>query len=480
MVKRYNRLLVAFHIVTDAVLGMVAFVLAYLFRFETGLIPAPKGQPPLSQYLDILPIIAIVVPLAFHVQGLYRLRRGRSRIDDFFNVLVGSVIAVVFGIVVTLYVGTYYTTDAQKDLGVYQVSQWGWAVFLFFNIAFGYLSRKVVREALERRWIAGVGLRRILIAGAGELGRMVADKVLEHRELGYQIIGFVDDRAGGDHLGYRGLPLLGRLEEAAEIVRRERVDHLYVALPLEEHMKLLELVESTSREGVDVKVVPDLLQFIALRARLEDLDGVPVINLNDVPLQGLNAVVKRALDIAISLGALATMTLPMVVIAWLIKRDSAGPAFYKQQRMGLDGKQFVVYKFRTMPVDAEEQTGPIWSDQDDPRATRIGIWLRRRDLDEWPQFWNVLKGDMSIVGPRPERPFFVEQFKHRIPQYMLRHKVKAGITGWAQVNGWRGNTSLEKRIEYDLYYIENWSVSLDLKIMWLTLVRGVFPPRHAA
>ena len=476
MVKRYNRLLVAFHIVTDAVLGMVAFVLAYLFRFETGLIPAPKGQPPLSQYLDILPIIAIVVPLAFHVQGLYRLRRGRSRIDDFFNVLVGSVIAVVFGIVVTLYVGTYYTTDAQKDLGVYQVSQWGWAVFLVFNIAFGYLSRKVVREALERRWIAGVGLRRILIAGAGELGRMVADKVLEHRELGYQIIGFVDDRAGGDHLGYRGLPLLGRLEEAAEIVRRERVDHLYVALPLEEHMKLLELVESTSREGVDVKVVPDLLQFIALRARLEDLDGVPVINLNDVPLQGLNAVVKRALDIAISLGALATMTLPMVVIAWLIKRDSAGPAFYKQQRMGLDGKQFVVYKFRTMPVDAEEQTGPIWSDQDDPRATRIGIWLRRRDLDEWPQFWNVLKGDMSIVGPRPERPFFVEQFKHRIPQYMLRHKVKAGITGWAQVNGWRGNTSLEKRIEYDLYYIENWSVGLDLKIMWLTLVRGLHRP----
>ena len=480
MVKRYNRLLVAFHIVTDAVLGMAAFVLAYLFRFETGLIPAPKGQPPLSQYLDILPIIAIVVPLAFHVQGLYRLRRGRSRIDDFFNVLVGSVIAVVFGIVVTLYVGTYYTTDAEKDLGVYQVSQWGWAVFLIFNIAFGYLSRKVVREALERRWVAGVGLRRILIAGAGELGRMVADKVLEHRELGYQIIGFVDDRAGGDHLGYRGLPLLGRLEEAADIVRRERVDHLYVALPLEQHMKLLDLVESTSREGVDVKVVPDLLQFIALRARLEDLDGVPVINLNDVPLQGLNAVVKRALDIAISFGALATMSLPMVVIAWLIKRDTSGPAFYKQERMGLDGKQFVVYKFRTMPVDAEAQTGPIWSDQDDPRATRIGLWLRRRDLDEWPQFWNVLKGDMSIVGPRPERPFFVEQFKHRIPQYMLRHKVKAGITGWAQVNGWRGNTSLEKRIEYDLYYIENWSVSLDLKIMWLTLVRGVFPPRHAA
>ena len=174
------------------------------------------------------------------------------------------------------------------------------------------------------------------------------------------------------------------------------------------------------------------------------------------------------------------MMVPCLIIAWLIKRGSPGPVFYHQERMGLDGKQFVVYKFRTMPLDAEEPTGRCGPTRTIPRATPIGHWLRERDLDEWPQFWNVLKGEMSIVGPRPERPFFVEQFKHRIPQYMLRHKVKAGITGWAQVNGWRGNTSLEKRIEYDLYYIENWSVSLDLKIMWLTLVRAVFPHRHLA
>jgi Undecaprenyl-phosphate glucose phosphotransferase len=478
MLKRHNRLLVAFHVLTDAFLGMVVFVLAYFIRFETGFFAMPKGHPPLQQYLDVLPFIAVIIPLGFQFQGLYRLRRGRSRIDDFFNVLVGSIIAVVLGIVSTLYFQAYYVPDELKDRGAYEVSQGVWGIFLFLNIAAGYLSRKAVREALERRWIAGVGLRRILIAGAGDLGRMVADKMLEHRELGYQILGFVDDRAGGDHLGYRGLPLLGRLEEAAEIVRREKVDHLFVALPLEEHMKLLDLVESTSREGVDVRVVPDLLQFIALRARLEDLDGVPVINLNDVPLQGINALVKRMLDIAISAAALATMAIPGFIIAALIKRGSPGPVFYRQERMGLDGKQFNVYKFRTMPMDAEAE-GPVWADQDDPRATPVGRWLRRRDLDEWPQFWNVLKGDMSIVGPRPERPFFVEQFKHRIPQYMLRHKVKAGITGWAQVNGWRGNTSLEKRIEYDLYYIENWSVSLDLKIMWLTLVRGFFA-RHAA
>ncbi|HET9703245.1 MAG TPA: undecaprenyl-phosphate glucose phosphotransferase [Vicinamibacterales bacterium] len=478
MVKRHNRLLVAFHVVTDALLGMAAFVLAYVLRFESGLIPITRGYPPFEQYINVLPFVALIVPLGFHFQGLYRLRRGRSRIDDFFNVLVGSIFAVVLGIVATLYFQAYYATQAQRDVGAFEVSRAVWGIFLVCNIALGYLSRKFIREALERRWMQGIGVRKVLIAGAGDLGRVVADRILEHRELGYQIIGFVDDKAGGDHLGYRGLPLLGSLTEAADIIGNERIDELYVALPLEEHMKLLDLVESTSREGVDVKVVPDLLQFIALRARLEDLDGVPVINLNDVPLQGVSAFIKRVLDIVISSGALMAMALPGMIIAWIIKRTSPGPVFYAQERMGLDGKAFTVYKFRTMPVDAESE-GPVWSDDNDSRATRVGSFLRRHDLDEWPQFWNVLVGDMSIVGPRPERPFFVAQFKHRIPQYMLRHKVKAGITGWAQVNGWRGNTSLEKRIEYDLYYIENWSVTLDIKIMWLTLVRAVSPNRGA-
>ena len=479
MVRRYNRLLVALHVLTDASIGIVAFVLAYLIRFDTGLFPVTKGQPPLTQYIDVLPFVAAIVPIGFHLQGLYRLRRGRSRIDDFFNVLVGSIFAVVIGVVGTLYFQAYYVADHIKSRGTYEISQLVWAIFLVCIIILGYLSREVVREFLERRWTAGLGLRRILIAGSGELGRMVADRMFEHRELGYVVVGFVDDRAGGDHLGYRGVPLLGTLAEAPEIAVRESVDHLYVALPMEEHVKMLDLVEGASRECIDVKVVPDLLQFIALRARLEDLDGLPVINVNDVPLQGLNAVIKRALDIVISVVALAIMVVPGLLIAWLIKRSSRGPVFYSQERMGLDGRPFKVYKFRTMPIDAEDDTGPVWADEEDSRATSVGRWLRKMDLDEWPQFVNVLKGEMSIVGPRPERPYFVEQFKHRIPQYMLRHKVKAGITGWAQVNGWRGNTSLEKRIEYDLYYIENWSVSLDLKIIWLTAVRGIFSHRPA-
>jgi Undecaprenyl-phosphate glucose phosphotransferase len=472
---RHNRLLVAFHLVSDAILGMTAFLLAYVIRFQTGLIPVNFGVPPFRQYLNLLPFIGVLVPLGFHLQGLYRLRRGRSRVDDFFQVFVGSILAVVFGIMATLYTQTYF---GRYGLGFQEVSQLVWFIFLFLNLILTFSMREVMREVLERRWRAGIGLKRILIAGAGDLGRLIADKIIEHRELGYQIIGFVDDRAAGDHLGYRGLPLLGTLEEAAEICSRESIDHLYVALPPEQHVQMLGLIESTSREMVDVKVVPDLLQVIALRARLEDLDGVPVINVNDVPLQGLNSMVKRGFDVAISGAALILFSAPFGILAALVKLTSPGPVFYRQERMGLDGKPFSIVKFRSMFDNAERETGPVWTVPDDPRVTPLGRFLRKSNLDELPQLWNVLRGDMSIVGPRPERPHFVEQFRHKIPQYMLRHKVKAGLTGWAQVNGWRGNTPLEKRIEYDLYYIENWSMRLDLKIMWLTLLKGFFH-KHA-
>jgi Undecaprenyl-phosphate glucose phosphotransferase len=352
-----------------------------------------------------------------------------------------------------------------------------WGLFLVTNLALTFLSREAVRQVLERRWRAGIGLKRVLIAGAGELGRLVADRILEHRELGFQVIGFIDDRAGGDHLGYRGLPLLGTLEEAGELVLREKVDHLYVALPLNEHGKVVNVIQGASREGVDIKVVPDLLQFIALRARLEELDGVPIININDVPLQGVNSVVKRAVDLAVSLLALLLLALPLAIIALLVRFTSPGPVFYRQERMSLDGRGFTVYKFRSMFQDAERETGPVFASDDDPRCTPVGRFLRRFDMDELPQIWNVVRGDMSLVGPRPERPFFVEQFKQQFPQYMLRHKVRSGITGWAQVNGWRGNTSIEKRIEFDLYYIGNWSLRLDLKIMWLTIINRLF--KHA-
>ena len=474
MLRRYNRLLIAFYIFSDALLGLSAFIIAYTIRFHTGLIPITKGIPPLRQYINLLPFIAVLVPLGFHLQNLYRLRRGRSWVDDFFAVFVGTILAVVFGIIVTLYVQTYI---APNDRGAYEVSQAVWGLFLILNVALTFGLREVMREVFERRWRSGVGLRRILIAGSGELGRLVADKIIEHREFGYEIVGFVDDRPG-DHLGYRGLPVLGTTDETTEIVAREQIDHLYVALPPEQHLKMLDLLDATTRECIDVKVVPDLLQVIALKARLWDLDGVPVIDVNDIPLQGLNAIVKRVLDIVISGIALLILAIPLGIIALLVRITSKGPALFRQERMGLDGRAFSIVKFRSMVDDAERDSGPVWTMENDTRVTPLGRFLRKSNIDELPQLWNVLRGDMSIVGPRPERPHFVAQFKHRIPQYMLRHKVKAGMTGWAQVNGWRGNTELEKRIEYDLYYIENWSVRLDMKIIWLTIVKGFFH-KHA-
>jgi Undecaprenyl-phosphate glucose phosphotransferase len=474
MLKRYNRLLVGLYVASDMASGALAFLLAYFIRFQTGFIAITKGQPPFRQYLTIAPFVALVVPAVYQLQGQYRLRRGRTRVDDFFAVLVGSIVTVLAGVAGTLFFETYVAPHSQRDVGFYQVSLYAWVIFLGLNVLFTFGSRETVRNLLRHRWRAGVGLKRVLIVGSGDLGRTVADRLIEHSELGFQVVGFVDDRAASvDTIGYRGLPLLGALADLPGLCAHDRIDVMYVALPIDEHIKMLGVVEFASRECIDVHVVPDLLQFIALRAKLEDLDGLPIISINDVPLRGLNAVVKRVVDIVISGVALFVTALPAAVIAWLVKRSSPGPAFYMQERMGLDGKAFTVFKFRTMPVGAEDTTGPVWAPDDDARVTPIGRWLRKYDLDELPQFWNVLKGDMSIVGPRPERPFFVAQFKHRIPQYMLRHKVKAGITGWAQVNGWRGNTSLEKRIEYDLYYIENWSLSLDLKIMWLTLLRGL-------
>jgi Undecaprenyl-phosphate glucose phosphotransferase len=316
-------------------------------------------------------------------------------------------------------------------------------------------------------------LLRILIVGAGTLGREVVRKLAHHRELGLEVVGFLDDDPSKLGESIEGVPVLAEVGALDRVLGERRVDQVYIALPLEAHRKMLRVLQSVARECVEVRMVPDILQYATLKATLEDLDGTPVINLSQVPLQGWGSMVKRSLDLAITVPALAVLSplLPLVALAiWL---EDRGPVFYRQERMGLDGRSFQILKFRSMRVYAEATTGPVWAIKDDPRRTRIGRWLRRWSLDEFPQLWNVLEGDMSIVGPRPERPAFVREFKEKLPQYMVRHRVKSGITGWAQVHGWRGNTSIRKRLQYDLYYIENWSLRLDLKILWLTVKHGL-------
>jgi len=482
MLRFQTRVMVAAYVAVDVAVTALAWVVAYLLRFHAdavgAVIPVTKGVPDLSRYLLLLPVIAVLWPAVLYFHGLYRLKRGRSRIDEFFaivfSVLIGS--ALVLG--ATLYVRVYYRYEPEVAPR-WEYSQAVFALFVVLDVLFLNAGRWAIRSWLQRQWAAGYNVTRVLVAGTGALGRTVADALVGHRELGYRLVGFLSESR--DHAGYAGVPVVGTLEEAREAVDRHRADQLYVALPLEDHARLVPLVERLSNECVDIKVVPDVVQYATIKATLEDLDGIPIISLNEVPLQGWNSMVKRGMDLAVSAVLLVLLTVVPVlpVIALFIRRRGGpGPVLFRQERMTLDGRTFQVYKFRTMVDGAENDTGPIFATADDPRRTPIGVWLRRFNLDELPQLFNVFLGDMSLVGPRPERPPFVAQFREKIPEYMRRHRVKSGITGWAQVNGWRGNTSIEKRIEFDLYYIENWSLLLDVKILILTLFRG-FGQRHA-
>jgi exopolysaccharide biosynthesis polyprenyl glycosylphosphotransferase len=338
-------------------------------------------------------------------------------------------------------------------------------------ILFVMIGRTVVRTIVERRHRAGKDLDRVLIAGNGELARAVVERMNAHRDrLGFRIVGYL--RNGTDE-AVPGLECLGTIGEAEAVVQGYAIDHVFVALPHASSQAMMALLDRLTRNLVAIHVVPDLLQFMVLRSRVEDLDGLPTINLSETPLEGWSRFAKRGFDLFVATCALILLSPVMLLVALAIWLEDRSPVFYRQVRMGLDGKPFRMVKFRSMRVGAENATGAVWAAKDDPRRTRVGSFIRAWSLDELPQLWNVLVGDMSVIGPRPERPEFVEQFRAEFPHYMLRHKVRAGMTGWAQVHGWRGNTSMRMRIEHDLYYIENWSLLLDLKILCLTVVHGL-------
>jgi Undecaprenyl-phosphate glucose phosphotransferase len=482
MLRFQTRLMMATFVATDILLTALAWILAYVLRFHVEalhvFIPVTKGVPEISRYLLLLPLMAVVWPTVLYFHGLYQIKRGRSRIDEFFAILFSVLIASAFILGLTLYVRVYYRF--QPDVAPrWEYSQAVFAIFIVLDVLLLNAGRWTIRARLERQWAAGFNVTRVVVAGTGELGRAVAEALLAHRELGFRVAGFLAESP--DASGHAGVPVVGTLDRAREALDEQRADQLYVALPLEDHARIVPLVQSLSNECVDIKVVPDVVQYATIKATLEDLDGIPIISLNEVPLQGWNSMVKRIMDAGVSAVLLLALTVVPVIplIALLIKLlGGRGPVFLRQERMTLDGKTFQIFKFRTMVDGAEKETGPVFATSDDPRRTPVGAWLRRFNLDELPQLINVFLGDMSLVGPRPERPPFVAQFRERIPEYMRRHRVKSGITGWAQVNGWRGNTSIEKRIEHDLYYIENWSLLLDVKILVLTLFRG-FGQKHA-
>jgi Undecaprenyl-phosphate glucose phosphotransferase len=462
VIEKKHRTLSSIYLINDAVASNLAMLCAWFLRFSVKIIPVTKGQQEVETYLQLLPIVTIVFPLAFAVQGLYRIRPTRSKTEEWLSVAIGSIVAtVVFsGVLLWVRPGNPGVLYSRATL----------AIFLVCAIIFVILGRAIVRAIVERGHRDGKRLDRVLIAGSGELARAVVERVNGHRELGFTVVGYLSN---GEESKLDGLECLGTIDQAEQVIAEQNIDHVFVALPHASSEAMMALLDRLVRSVVAIHVVPDLLQFMVLRSRVEDLDGLPTINLSETPLEGWSRFLKRGFDLIVATAALIVFSPVMLIVAIAIKLGDRGPVFYRQERMGLDGKPFEIVKFRSMRVGAEKDTGAKWAEKNDPRRTRVGRFIRETSLDELPQLFNVLLGDMSVVGPRPERPQFVEQFRAEFPHYMLRHKVRAGITGWAQVHGWRGNTSMRMRIEHDLYYIENWSLMLDLKILFMTLIHGL-------
>ncbi len=461
MLKKYAQVFITVLFISDQAFVALSWLTAYFIRFNVQIFPLRADIPPIRDYLHFSLIITIVFPIVLIGSGIYKPMRGKKQFYEFVNIIRATFLSIVILTTVTFF---YRQHSYSRVVMVY---------FWLLSSTTIILSHYYLRRILKALRARGYNLRHILIVGEGELAKSLAEKIDLHPEIGFKIGGFLTDnpeKVGGFLLGKK---ILGCLENVKEVVKKYKIDQLFIALPRHAHERLENVIGYLGEEFVDIKVVPDLLQFMRLNPGIEDLDGLPIVNLSEGPLYGWNKLLKRLIDIIISLAFLFFISPLMAAIAIVIKLTSKGPVFYKQERIGFNGQHFVMYKFRTMLVDAEEKTGAVWTKKDDSRRTNIGLHLRKVSLDELPQFFNVLKGDMSIVGPRPERPVFVKDFKKSVYQYMLRHKMKAGITGWAQVNGWRGNTSLEKRIEYDLYYIENWSILFDIKIIWLTLWKGL-------
>ena len=344
--------------------------------------------------------------------------------------------------------------------------------FYFINIVVESVVRNLIRVGLRKIRKKGFNLRHILLVGYSRAAEEYIDRIKSNPQWGYVVRGILDDNVERGTM-YKGVKVIGRIDNLLVILPENKLDEIAITLGLDEYSKLERIVGLCEKSGVHTKFIPDYNNIIPTKPYTEDLLGLPVVNIRHVPLTNtFNMMVKRAMDLAGSILAIIVFSPVMLFTIIAIKVTSPGPLVFTQERVGLHNKNFHMYKFRSMEVQKPNEEKGCWTVQNDPRVTKVGRVIRKLSIDELPQLFNVLKGDMSLVGPRPERPFFVEKFREEIPRYMVKHQVRPGMTGWAQIHGYRGNTSIRKRIEYDLYYIENWTVGLDIKILFLTIFRG--------
>jgi Undecaprenyl-phosphate glucose phosphotransferase len=457
MIKRRSQTLAAWICFCDVLTVGAAWVGGYYLRFS-GLFPIYKDRPPVEWCLHDLPLVIALAAIAFWLTKNYEIHRLRRLREDLWTTLKGVPLLVLL------------ITGAAFFLQDDYVSRGAMALFAVLAFAAVLVTRRLTWWGVHHFRRRGYNPSFTVIVGTGRTARKTAVALRSATWMGFRNVGFIEDnptRWSSD------LDILGGVPDLPVLIRKYQIDHVFIALPMNRFNEARRVFDVLAQEVVDVRMVADVPNLAGVSLTTTFFEGMPIIGLRESPHYGVNIVVKRLMDIVLSALALLVLAPVMLLIALAIKLTSKGPVFFRQERCGLNGKPFDMLKFRSMPVDAETQTGPVWAQKGDSRPTRVGAFLRKTSLDELPQFINVLKGDMSVVGPRPERPVFIEKFRKTIPSYMARHAVKCGITGWAQVNGWRGNTSLRRRIQYDLYYIVHWNPVFDLKIMWMTLWNGL-------
>ncbi|HUM83180.1 MAG TPA: undecaprenyl-phosphate glucose phosphotransferase [Lachnospiraceae bacterium] len=454
--KYFNRLLA----VMDAVIIALTYWLAWFIRFRTHVFSMIFESVPYPVYMTALLAIVPIMLVLYSACNLYSANRVKGRRQEISSIMQANIIALLIFLAL---------------LQLLRQREWSRGmIFIFFglNIILDIGARFGVRSILKKLRKSGLNQRNVLLVGYSRAAEEYIDRVVLNPQWGYNIRGILDDRIEAGTV-YKGIKVLGRIDNLMIILPENHLDEIAITLGLSEYFRLEEIVSLCEKSGVHTKFIPDYNNIIPTKPYTEDILGLPVINIRYVPLSNtFPAAVKRLMDIIGSIFAIILCSPVMLVFSVIIKMTSKGPLIFKQERVGLRNQPFMMYKFRSMVVQDEKVENRQWTVRDDPRVTGVGRIMRKTSIDELPQLFNVLKGDMSLVGPRPERPFFVEKFQEEIPRYMVKHQVRPGMTGWAQIHGFRGDTSIRKRIDYDLYYIENWTLSLDFKILFLTIFRG--------
>jgi exopolysaccharide biosynthesis polyprenyl glycosylphosphotransferase len=454
-----SRISTALLVVSDALCSVAAFVAGYYLRLAINFPRSAEGPLFLQNYFYMIAIQAFFLIVIFFFYRLYHQPRSHPFFNELYTVFGSVSVSFMMSLAVTIV--TIKNTDIHFNFSRGMlIYAWVSSIILIMT------SRAFIRWLFRKVRRAGFGRDRVLIVGTGDVARMIIQKIQSLPSLAYEVMGVVVQKKNGVPVTQEvsGVPVLGVAEDLPRLIAEHRIDEIIIALPEVSHQETLAIIGLCDRGAIRIRVFPDTFLFIAGQVSIEDLGGLPFLSLRDVAMRGWRLAVKRLFDIVASFTGLVLLSPLFLLVAVLIKLETRGPVLYKQERMGLDAKPFSMFKFRSMRVDAEAK-GPGWTMPHDPRRTRIGAFIRRFNIDELPQLFNVLVGQMSLVGPRAERPYYVEQFMKNIPGYMNRHKEKAGLTGWAQVNGLRGDTSIEERTKCDLWYIENWSLFLDFKIL---------------